>query len=75
MQTVVVRPRNEEELQLVTQLLKRMKINAQVVDENTHKRRAKQRVLSDLEKSVEAVNRHTKGTFSLKSADQLLNEL
>lgn len=77
MQNVIVHPRNQEELQLVTQLMKRMKIKVDVVEETqkTTKARRKQEVLDSLERSAKEVGAALRGEIKLKSARELLNEL
>ncbi|WP_040006540.1 DUF2683 family protein [Fibrisoma limi] len=74
MQTIIVHPKNQEELQFVTQLMKRMKIKAAVIDEQP-KQRKKQEILEGLERSVDQMNAHLRGEIKLRSADELLNEL
>ncbi|WP_019989443.1 hypothetical protein [Rudanella lutea] len=74
MQTILVQPRNQEELQLVTQLMKRMKIRASLVEE-TPKQRKKREILDSLERSVDEMNAYLRGEVEMKSADDFLKEL
>ena len=77
MQNVIVRPRNQEELQLVTQLMKRMNIKADIieVEKGTSKTKRKQEILGSLERSAKEANAALRGEIKLKSARELLNEL
>jgi len=74
MQQIIVRPRNQEELQLVTQLMKRMKIKADI-EEETPKAKRKREILESIERSAREVNAALRGEIKLKSARELLNEL
>ena len=74
MQQIIVRPRNQEELQLVTQLMKRMKIKADV-EEETSKQRKKREILNDLQSSVHDMNDYFAGKKQFKTAQEVLDEL
>lgn len=74
MQQIIVRPRNQEELQLVTQLMKRMKIKADV-EEEMPKAKRKREILESIERSANEVNAALRGEIKLKSARELLDEL
>lgn len=74
MQQIIVRPRNQEELQLVTQLMKRMKIKADI-EEETPKQRKKQEILNDLQSSVQDMNDYFAGKKQFKTAQEVLDEL
>ena len=74
MQQIIVRPRNQEELQLVTQLMKRMKIKADIAEE-TPKAKRKREILESIERSAREVNAALRGEIKLKSARELLDEL
>lgn len=74
MQNIIVQPRNKEEFQLVTQLMKRMKIKSTIAEE-TPKQKKKREILEGLEQSVDEMNAHLRGEIQLKSADDFLNEL
>lgn len=75
MQTIVVKPRNSEELQLVTQLMKRMKIKADVVEQAPSKAERKQQILNSIENNAHEVSAALRGEVQLKSARELLDEL
>ena len=74
MQQIIVQPRNQEEYQLVTQLMKRMKIKAVPVEE-TPKQKKKREILDDLEQSVRDMNDYFAGKKQFKTARQVLDEL
>jgi hypothetical protein len=74
MQQIIIRPRNQEELQLVSQLMKRMKIKAEIAEE-TPKQRKKREILESIERGAREVNAALRGEVKLKSARQLLDEL
>lgn len=74
MQNIIIQPRNQEEFQLVTQLMKRMKIKSTIAEE-TPKQKKKREILEGLERSVDEMNAHLRGEIQLKSADDFLNEL
>ena len=74
MQQIIVRPRNQEKLQLVTQLMKQMKIKADV-EEETPKQRKKQEILNDLQSSVHDMNDYFAGKKQFKTAQEVLDEL
>lgn len=74
MQQIIIQPRNQEEFQLVTQLMKRMKIKS-IVTEETPKQKKKREILNDLEQSVQDMNDYFKGKKSVKTAQQVLDEL
>lgn len=77
MQNIIIHPRNQEELQLVTQLMKRMKIKADIVDvaKESPKAKRKQEILESLERSAKEVTAALRGEIKLKSAREVLNEL
>ena len=74
MQQIIIQPRNQEEFQLVTQLMKRMKIKSIIADE-TPRQRKKQEVLNDLSSSVQDMNDYFAGKKQFKTAQEVLNEL
>ena len=71
---LIVKPRNEEELQFVQSVLNRMKIKNEV-RENDVKKRKKQEFLDSLEGRMEQLNKAIKGEVQLKNAFDLLDEL
>lgn len=75
METVVVRPRNSEELQLVTQVLKRMKIKAEVIEPIPSKSQRKQAILDSVERGAKDVAAALRGEIKLRSARDVLDEL
>ena len=77
MQNIVVHPRNQEEFQLVTQLMKRMKIKADVIEEpqKTPKASRKQEILDSIERGAREVSAALRGEIKLKSAREVLDEL
>lgn len=74
MQQIIIQPRNQEEFQLVTQLMKRMKIKS-IVAEETPKQKKKREILDSLERSVDEMNAYLRGEITMKSADDFLKEL
>ncbi len=74
MQNTLIQPRNQEEFQLVTQLMERMKIKS-VVAEETPKQKKKREILDGLERSVEEMNAYLRSKIQMKSADDFLSEL
>lgn len=73
MQTVLLKPRNLEELNFVSEFIKKNKMKATFIDDAKSKK--KKEFLINLEKSVEEVQKHLRGEIQLKSAEDLLNEL
>lgn len=71
---LIVKPRNEEELQFVQSVLNRMKIKNEV-RENDVKKRKKQEFLDSFEGRMEQLNKAIKGEVQLKNAFDLLDEL
>ena len=71
---LIVKPRNEEELQFVQSVLNRMKIKNEV-RENDVKKRKKQEILDSFEGRMEQLNKAIKGEVQLKTLDQFLDEL
>lgn len=75
MQQIIIQPRNQEEFQLVTQLMKRMKIKVDVVVDETPKQRKKREILNDLTSSVQDMNDYFAGKKQVKTAQEVLDEL
>ena len=75
MQQIIIQPRNQEELQLVTQLMKRMKIKVEIVINDTTKAKRKIEILESLERSAKEVNAALRGEIKLESTRELLDEL
>jgi hypothetical protein len=76
MDTIIVKPRNQEELTLVSTLLKRMDISSRIVSaEKERKKKAKQEFLDSLPARLKEVELHMQGKIELQSWDELLKEL
>jgi hypothetical protein len=76
METIIVKPRNKEELELVSSLLKRMNIRTSIQKkEIIKKKKAKAEFLNSLESRLNEVKQHMEGKIKLKDARTLLNEL
>jgi hypothetical protein len=76
MDTILVKPRNKEELDLVQTLLKRMDIRAQVISaEKARKKKAKQEFLDSLPERLKQVELHMQGKIELPTWDEALKEL
>ena len=75
MQQIIIQPRDQEEFQLVTQLMKRMKIKVDVVVNETPKQRKKREILNDLTSSVHDMNDYFAGKKQFKTAQEVLDEL
>jgi hypothetical protein len=73
METIVVKPRNKDEFELVSKLLKKMKIRTSVSKQQEKK--TKTRFLNSLPKRLNEVKLHEEGKLKLKDAKDLLNEL
>jgi len=74
METLIVKPKNMEELHFVQTMLNRMRIKSEV-KEVDKKKRLKKEFLDSFEKRVEQVNQDLAGEIKLKNAFDLLNEL
>ena len=74
METLIVKPKNMEELHFVQTMLNRMRIKSEV-KEVDKKKRLKKGFLDSFEKRVEQVNQDLAGGIKLKNAFDLLNEL
>jgi hypothetical protein len=76
MDTIIVKPRNQEELTLVSTLLKRMDIRSRVVSaEKERKKKAKQEFLDSLPARLNEVELHMQGKIELQDARALLDEI
>ena len=74
METLLVKPKNIEELQFVQSVLNRMKIKSEVFEINEKKRRKKV-FLDSFDNRIKQVNQDLRGEIKLKNAFDLLNEL
>lgn len=76
MDTIIVKPRNQEELALVSTILKRMDIRAKVVSgEKERKKKAKEAFLDSLPERLKQVELHMQGKIELQSWDEVVKEL
>lgn len=77
METVIVKPRNKEELVLVSALMQRMNIpvSSACKKKLTPKKKAKEKFLDSLEERLNEVKLHMDGKIKLKSWDELYKEL
>jgi rRNA pseudouridine-1189 N-methylase Emg1 (Nep1/Mra1 family) len=76
METIVIKPRNKDEFDLVSKLLKKMQIRTSVFkQEETKIRKSKAEFLDSLPKRLNQVKLHEEGKLKLKDAKDLLNEL
>ena len=74
MQQIILQPQTPDEVRLVKQFAKLMKIKAIAVKE-TPKQKKKREILDGLERSVEEMNAYLRGEITMKSADDFLKEL
>ena len=74
METLLVKPKNIEELQFVQSVMNRMKIKTEVFEVNEKKRR-KKAFLDSFDSRLEQVNQDMRGEIKLKNAFDLLHEL
>ena len=78
METLVVKPRNKEELAFVADLMKRMNIHTSVQKKELSanaKKKAKEDFLNSLPNRLNQVQLHMEGKIKLKDARDLINEL
>ena len=78
METLVVKPRNKEELAFVADLMKRMNIRTSVQKKELSanaKKKAKEDFLNSLPNRLNQVQLHMEGKIKLKDARDLINEL
>ena len=73
METVILKPRNEQELAFITEFVKRTKLRAKFIEDE--KTRKKREFLDGLERGVEQINQYLRGEIDLKNAKDLLDEL
>ncbi|MDZ7934493.1 MAG: hypothetical protein U5M51_05915 [Emticicia sp.] len=74
METLIVKPKNIEELHFVQTMLNRMRIKSEVQDLNK-KKQLKKEFLDSFEKRVEQVNQDAAGEIKLQSLDDFLDEI
>ena len=76
METIIVKPRNKQELKLVSVLMSRMKIPSFIQkNEKAKKQKAKEEFLNSLPERLNEVKLHMEGKINLKSWDELSKEL
>ena len=74
METVLVQPKNKEELEVVKKFLQQRQIKMEVVDKKAKQRR-KEGFLDSLPGRLQEVERAERGEIKLKNAYDLLDEL
>lgn len=74
METLLVKPKNIEELQFVQSILNRMKIKSEVFEINEKKRRKKV-FLDSFDNRIKQVNQDLKGEIKLQTLDSFLDEI
>lgn len=74
MDTLLVKPKDKEELLFVQSVLKRMRVKTEVLEKSGKKRR-KEEFLDSLESSFKDVERAERGEIKLQSLDEFLHEL
>ena len=76
METLIVKPRNKKELQLVATLMKRMDIPVDIQTKKAiGKKKSKTEFLDSLEGRLKEVKLHEEGKIKLKSWDELYQKL
>lgn len=75
MQQIILQPQTPDELRLVKQFAKVMKIKANVVNKETDKAKRKQEILDSIERGARDVSAALRGEIKLQSARDVLNEL
>jgi hypothetical protein len=73
MESITIRPRNDSERQFVMEFVKRTKLRASF--DQDKKTKKKQEFLDGISRSVEQINKHTKGEIELKTLEEFLDEL
>lgn len=74
METLIVKPKNIEELRFVQTMLNRMRIKSEV-KELDKKKQLKKEFLDSFERRVEQVNQDLAGEIKLQSLDDFLDEI
>ena len=75
METILIKPRNKEELQLDSKLMKGMNIKSVVQKEKPKLTKKEQNFLDSLPKRLKEVQDHMDGKIKLKSWDEVYKEL
>ena len=74
MQQIILQPQTPDELRLIRQFAKVMKIKAVTMSESPKARRKKE-ILDSIERGLAEVKLHQEGKITLKTAQQVLDEL
>ncbi len=76
MDTIIIKPKNKEELELISTLMERMNISASVQKDKVKKlTKAEKEFLDSLPKRLQEVQDHLDGKIKLKDARALLDEI
>ena len=76
METIIVKPKNKEELELVSTLMKRMKIPASIQKSKEKKlTKAEKDLLDSLPERLQEVQDNLDGKIQLKSWDEVYKQL
>jgi len=76
METIIVKPKNKEELELVSTLMKRLNIRVSIQKkEAASKKKAKDNFLKSLPERLKEVKLHTQGKIKLRSWDEMYKDL
>jgi DNA replication initiation complex subunit (GINS family) len=76
MDTIIIKPKNKEELELISTLMERMNISASVQKDEVKKlTKAEKEFLDSLPKRLQEVQDHLDGKIKLKDARALLDEI
>jgi hypothetical protein len=70
METIIVKPKNAEEVKEVLEFLKKRKIKKEVYRERT-----KEQILKGIEQGAKEASEYLQGKRQLRSAKEFLNEL
>lgn len=74
MQQIILQPQTPDELRLVKQFAKLMKIKTSIIKETPEEKR-KREFLKGIDRSAEQIKAHLRGEIKLISADEFLDEL
>lgn len=74
MQQIILQPQTPDELRLVKQFAKVMKIKATTISE-LPKARRKREILDSIERGLAEIKLHQEGKITLKTAQQVLDDL
>lgn len=74
MQQIILQPQTADELRLVKQFAKVMKIKTSVLKETPYQQE-KREILDGIERGLAEIKLHQEGKITLKTAQQVLDEL